>query len=261
MRTAFVPGKGGRVVFADKIEAQAHLAYRQWKFRFPGENAGRVEPRWRLEITVEPERAPLQDRHWLIVAQEPFESSWVQRARFKKRSNKKMNDAPCLPKQFTPEADPIEWLEQNLEYDPWEEGARFVAGISLAKQDFNSKAANLANGLLLGTCLDLNRITEALMENDTVIQEMLGMTEKNTILFSNPASPRGPLRLGDEVIRNRYSLMFLSIQQALAGPPAFEGWIKRPVADRVSMIYGSHLDHCNRKGMLHFMQEKARIHH
>ena len=146
-----------------------------------------------------------------------------------------------------------------MPYDFWEKGPFLTAGISgpdMPSGDGESREISwkARARLVLGVCDDFDAYVNELLESDE-IKELLRRTECNEIDFwplkdrhNHEVRLTVRPRLFDEVINEAYSLMLLSIRQALAGPhedsQKYEG---KPVTVKVNHIYRGHLDRLNRK--------------
>jgi hypothetical protein len=248
MCVGFKPRRNGEIVFEEETPIDPRIVERTWRFRYPAKdgNAQSINA-WRLEILVEATRKHLRHGHTAVVAQEPYSTHWIQTARFKKYSKKGESERPepVVPKLKDNEH-PLDWLERNLEYDLWEKGAHYVAGIG-SPNGFQEESRNTGGRFVFGACPDFETLVQEMFQTRAV-RDMLVQTEKNTINFwYSKADIANPPRLYPEVIEEAKTLMGLSIQQALAGPsgPAKE-WLGKPVSRLVRWIYCNHLNDRNK---------------
>ena len=231
-------------VFEGETRMRFRLCQRDWRYRRHGEEKVRVAHRWRLELLVDADAAePLCPGHFIVMAQEPYSNQWLQYAKLL-RYSKKERVVPELPPNFPAEADPVEWLERTQEVDPWEQSARYVAGISFPNGFWTSEPRNTAGDLLLGTCPDRERAIEKLLQSRTT-RNLLRAAERNTLRVAYPTVNNG-YPLLPAVIDEAPILMHNAIQQALAGPSSLENWARREVANLAGQIFRDHLNNRNR---------------
>jgi hypothetical protein len=167
----------------------------------------------------------------------------VQNARLNGYSKKSGRIAGQIPADLGNDIDHVQWLERNITIDPWEQSDRYVAGISRPHGYRADDPRNESGDFIFGACPDHKEIFEELFASQE-IRELLQMTENNTISFTFGGKSA---HLFEEVIDNRFSLMEMSIQQALAGPESLDDWKGRLVADLVSRRYRDHLNNANRE--------------
>lgn len=249
MRAGFERGSRGALVFEGETTVTVRLGERVWRYKQePDTSTIKTARRWRLEFGVKIDDAgPLLPGHVAVVAQEPYGNTWLQRAFFKKYSKKSEEERP-LPEvpRLEEDRDPVEWLEQNADYDPWEKNARLVAGISQPHGFLSDNPRNSAGDLILGACPDFDGLVGELWTSGET-QRLLDETKEGRIVFWNRAKVQNPPRLYPEVIEDCEALMGISIQQALAGPRRSpEKWIGQPVWRLLGLIYRDHLNERNR---------------
>src|SRR5579875_1157698 len=239
-RSGFVNGED--LCFEGETRVQVRLCQREWRYQRYGEAREQIAKRWRLELSVgAKKRNTLKPGHDIVIAQKPYGNQWLQFVKLKKYS-KKEQPVPKLPADVPKDADPVEWLESHLEFDPWEQGKRYVAGISFPNGFWNPDFRNTSGDFVFGCCPDKETAIKALLRSRP-IKALLEMTRKNRIIFSHEGKNT---RLFPEVIEEAEFLMAIAIQQALAGPDSVRNWKGKPVSDYVSEIYRSHLNNLNR---------------
>jgi len=170
----------------------------------------------------------------------------VQRANFKRYSKKTPGERK-IPRieQLEKGVDPVEWLERYANYDPWETGGRWIAGIS-HPHGFYDEARNSAGDLILGTCPDVDDCVRELRASPELGRLLLD-TEREQIVFWNRAKVKKPPRLHPEVKEEGPQLMDISVLQSLAGPRhSPQKWIGRPVSKLAGLVYRDHLNERNR---------------
>jgi len=252
-RCGFEISKRGGLFFEGETTAAVRLCEREWNYRqLPDSSKSHRARRWRLEFAVSVKSAgPIRAGHVAVIAQEPYENAWLQRASFKMYS-KKSDGRSLLPVPDTKALaaenieDAIEWLEQNVELDPWENNSRFVAGLSHPKGSFSSKPRSSGGDLVLGVCPDFDELVSQLLKmNET--RKLIKETYSGQIVFWNRSKVKSPPRLHADVRNECEDLMYISVQQALAGPRhSPKKWIDQPVWKLVSLIYRDHLNARNR---------------
>jgi len=249
MRVGFDRKSGGPIVFEGETPIRVQLCERIWRYRYPANNpVGKTENRWRLEILTDPGQAYLRPQHSVVIAQEPYGNGWLQAATFKMYSKEEKSEQHFEPVEqpLREKEDPVDWLERNLEYDPWENGAHYVAGIG-APNGFHEDPRNTHGAFVFGACPDFNGLVAELLGCHK-IQDMLRQTEQNHITFWYRPAIKNPPQLYPEVIAEAETLMGLSIQQALAGPRRWsETWFGQEVSKLVRTIYCDHLNAFNKK--------------
>jgi hypothetical protein len=151
--------------------------------------------------------------------------------------------APVVPKLDENEH-PVDWLERNLKYDPWENGTHYIAGIGFPN-GYLEESRNTTGSFVFGACPDVETLLKDMLGAHK-IKDMLRRTEENTIIFWHPDVTNAP-RLFQSVIDDAPSLMNRSIYQAMAGPSDDRPWKGRPVSDLVQGIFCGHLNDENRK--------------
>jgi hypothetical protein len=249
MRVGFERREGSPPVFEGETAAAVRLCERVWRYRQPSsERPEKAASRWRLELAVQVSDAgPLAPHHTAVIAQEPYESTWLQRATFKMYSKKggdhrKLLEVPKLKEKD----DPIEWLERNLTHDPWEKGESFVAGIGHPKGFRSDNPRNSAGDLIFGACPDFNSLVEEIWKT-VEVRRLLDDSRSGRLAFWYRGKVDTPPRLHPEVMEECETLMGYSIEQALAGPrKSAEKWIGQPVTNLVKEIYCGHLNNRNR---------------
>jgi hypothetical protein len=235
--------QGEPIVYEGETPINVRLMERLWRFRYKGDATELTSSRWRLEIVVASNaNGPLQPGHMLVVAQRPYANGWMQGAKFKKYSKKGERLAGELPAALEEDTDPVDWLERNIELDPWEQDKRYVSGISFPNGYWAINPRNEAGDFLFGACPDRDVLTAELLASSE-IKKMLSLTERNKIVFAFPGNTP---HLEPETIDERFTLMGLAIQQALAGPASLTDWTGHLVADFVTMRYRDHLNNFNR---------------
>jgi hypothetical protein len=254
MCVGFKPVSNGEFIFEGETPIQLRLCERTWRYKHPAQSEKMCSARrWRLEIIADPKKTHLCPEHAIVVAQEPYGTNWVQPAKLKMYSKKSESERPeFVVTDLGETEDPVDWLERNLPYDPWEKGNHYVAGIGFPN-GFQEKSRNIVSNFVFGACPDFEKVVEAILRSRAV-QQMLVRTQENNINFwYSKADIANPPRLYSVVIEEAKTLMGRSIQQALAGPsnlpshrPA-EQWTGRPVAELVQRIYCDHLNNENRR--------------
>lgn len=236
--------RGEPIVFEGETAVGVRLCERTWRYQRVGEDKNLFAARWRLEVSVDrnPE-VPLTAGSVVIVAQKPYGNGWVQSARLNGYVKESGRIAGKIPADIGNDIDHVQWLERNITIDPWENSERYVAGISRPHGYRADDPRNESGDFIFGACPDHKDIFEQLFASRE-IQDLLDMTENNTISFTPPGKSA---HLYQEVIDNRFSLMEVAIQQALAGPESLNEWQGRLVADFVSHRYRDHLNNANRK--------------
>jgi hypothetical protein len=240
----FKKKRGEPIVFEGEAAIGVKLCERTWRYQRAGGDKDLFATRWRLEVSVDKDaEVPLSSGAAIVIAQKPFANGWVQHARLNGYSKKSGRIAGQIPADLGNDIDQVEWLERNITTDPWELSERYVAGISRPHGYRADDPRNQSGDFIFGACPDHKEIFEELFDSRE-IRELLKMTKKNTISFTFEAKSA---HLYEEVIDNRFSLMEVSIQQALAGPESFDDWKGRLVADLVSHRYRDHLNNANRE--------------
>lgn len=233
--------KGDPIVYEGETPVEVRLLERLWRFQKEGDSRELTSCRWRLELVAPVKKGtPSRPGHEAMIAQEPYGNGWTQSAKFKSYSKKGERPAREIPADW--KTDPVDWLERNIELDPWEQSEKYVSGISFPNGYWAEGPRNAAGDFLFGACPDREAITADLFASHE-IKNLLAMTENNTIRFAFPGQVPS---LEPETIEQGTSMMGLAILQALAGPESLGEWTGRLVADFVSYRYRSHLNNFNR---------------
>ncbi len=258
----FAPRHGDEILFEGETPLQVRWSERTWRYRYPGKDgAVRISNRWRMEIIADPKQTHLRPGNNLVVVREPYGTNWIQTASFKMYSKKSESEREeAVVPQLRENEHPVDWLERNLKYDPWETGAHYVAGISFPN-GFQEEARNVSGGFLFGACPDFDGLVEDMFKTRGV-EHMLHLTKENKIRFAFPGADleTEPI-LYPEVIRVAKSIMGTAIQQALAGPgeprgdKRYEKWEGQPVSKLVWPIYCDHLNDYNRRESRRLLRE------
>jgi hypothetical protein len=241
------PNCVGEVLFEEETPIQIRLCERTWCYRYPGEHGSiHITNRWRLEIIVDSKQTRLRPECVAVIAQEPYGTNWVQTAKFKMYFKK--GDAH-RPESVVPALEnehPVDWLERNLKYDPWENGTHYVAGIGFPN-GYWAEPRNTTGNFVFGACPDVDKLFKSISCAHSTIK-MLRLTECDAIDFWYTAGNiKNPPKLSRRVIDDAPSLMNRSIIQAMAGPSDNCSWQGRPVSTLVQRIYCDHLNDENRK--------------
>jgi hypothetical protein len=265
MCVGFNRRSGDEIFFEGETPLFFRWSERLWRYRYPGKDGGeRISQRFRLEIIADPNHKDFEKRshlcpgNKLVVVREPYGSNWVQTTTFRMYSKKETESKRkemMVPQLDDKKKDPVEWLERNLEdlkYDPWETDARYVAGISVPN-GYREEVRNITGKFVFGACPDVDGLLKDIFATRE-IRKLLEQTKANTIVFAHPdAGSDARLTLYPEVIEMRDTLMWRSIEQALAGPSKpYEGdpqgkWVGQPVSELVRRIYCDHLNDYNRR--------------
>jgi hypothetical protein len=237
---------GEPIVFEGEAAIGVRLCERTWRYQRAGDDKDLFATRWRLEASVARDaEAPLPVGSAIVIAQKPYANGWVQNARLNRYSHESGRIAGQIPADLGNNIDHVQWLERNITIDPWEQSNRYVAGISRPYGYRADDPRNESGDFIFGACPDHKEIFEELFASQE-IQELLQMTENNTISFTFGGKSA---YLSEDVIADRFSLMEVSIQQALAGPESLDDWKGRLVADLVSRRYRDHLNNANRQAV------------
>ncbi|MEM7022787.1 MAG: hypothetical protein AAF637_09345 [Pseudomonadota bacterium] len=203
---------------------------------------------WRLELKVSRQASRIAPGHDVIVAQHPYGNGWTHLTTIKPGSKKERTG--IADARFGSVSDATHFVEET-KHDFWETGAYLTAGISqphlpLVAVDSVRNAQKEAL-YTFGICEALADAERALVEDQTV-QRLIAATERGTLRFWAPEAKLTQLPvLLDEVKEDRWSLMALSIRQALAGPHRdSDDWVGRPVHAKVDQIYRGHVNRRNR---------------
>jgi hypothetical protein len=246
--SAMCVGKDGSGNLVYKKEVPIYLAT-AWRVVDDAEDRHRW---WRLEAKVETRNDGIRPHHELVVAEHPYSGGWLHHVPFKPGSKKGAEErAEFSSRQFHSLAAAIAACEA-LAYDFWEKGNYLTAGISQPELPFdpNDPPRNVQKQALyvFGSCESLSAHEEALLRSKP-IEELLRQTDAGTLKFWFKDAELAELpQLFDEVKEDAWSLMMLSVRQALAGPHRDgEAWIGRPVAEKVDQIYRGHINARNRR--------------
>jgi hypothetical protein len=238
MRVASVQGTDGPLVY---VEESPVLVGLQWRILAYGKKS--YHRWWRLEVKVGSQASAIRSGHSLVMAQNPYSSTWVQRAPFKSPYKRERPTLEQHPDGMSAEL--IKWIEEELPYDFWETGNYLTAGISEPELPFQSlDAVRNAHETrwVFGVCADPAACEEALFAS-LEAQKWLKLTEEGTLRFAPPGVRLASLAtIYDEMKDEAWSLMLLSIRQALAGPdPQSDIWLGQLVTKRVEQLYCNHL--------------------
>lgn len=261
MRIGFDRKPGKPLLFEGETPVGIRLTQRTWHYKLrerkPGKDGKECQviktyetDRWRLEILMDLNQAgPLRPRHAAVIVQTPYSNGWVQSTVFKMYSKKNKEVEAGLP-VFEDVSQVEKELEAAFLHDPWETGARYVAGISFPRGYLgllSGKRPNKVTDYILGACPDFKTIQDELFLC-TEIQRLMKKTECEAIAFWKRGAPNRRPRLYENTKIAASNLMMLSIQQALAGPcESSEKWFGKEVWKMVEYRYCSHLNNCNRK--------------
>jgi hypothetical protein len=238
-------------------ETPIHVAM-AWRFLEDAE--GRRHNWWRLEVKSEPRDGCIRSGHQLVVAEHPYGNGWMQHASFKPGSKKgTLERADAADISFASVEEAAEWVGA-LNHDYWEKGCCLTAGISQPEIPFDPlepvRNVQRSGLFVFGICEHLKEAERGLLR-DLAIERLLEATERGTLRFWAPGAKLASVpTLLDEVKDDRWSLMGLSIRQALAGPHRHGArWIGHPVAEKVAQIYREHVNRRNRR----LTEERARL--
>jgi hypothetical protein len=218
-------------------ETPIHVAM-AWRFLEDAE--GRRHNWWRLEVKSEP-RDVASDRA----------TSWSKKGTLER--------ADAADISFASVEEAAEWVGA-LNHDYWEKGCCLTAGISQPEIPFDPlepvRNVQRSGLFVFGICEHLKEAERGLLR-DVAIERLLEATERGTLRFWAPGAKLASVpTLLDEVKDDRWSLMGLSIRQALAGPHRHGArWIGHPVAEKVAQIYREHVNRRNRR----LTEERARL--
>jgi hypothetical protein len=205
---------------------------------------------WRLEIKSDVKYKYIKAKHNLIVAEHPYGNGWTSQAPFKVGSKKGALERMDIPNEYFDSIDVLSSYIENMNNDYWETGNYLTAAISQPDLPFDPAMRNVQqSGLFIFGLCENAKDAEELLIRDSRVRELIGATERGTIRFWSPdAQLASSPELLDEVKDEGWSLMLLSIREALAGPHCdSDQWIGRPVTEKVDQIYRGHLNRRNRK--------------
>lgn len=221
-------------------------------WRFVEDGPGRRYNWWRLELKSDHRNRSIRPGHQLVVAEHPYGNGWIHHAAFKPGSRKGALDRiDAANSSFASVDDAVRWID-HLGHDYWEKGNYLTAGISQPELPFDPleppRNVQQSGLFVFGICDDMEEAEERLLQEATT-QKLLEATERGTLRFWSPDAKLASIPpLLDEVKDDRWSLISLSIRQALAGPHRHgERWIGHPVAEKVDQIYRGHVNRRNRK--------------
>lgn len=249
MRTGFKPSSSETPVFEGETPVTVRFLERLWRYKqLPDPSTEWKSRRWRLELRLKVENAgTLKPGHVAVIAQQPYSNLWIQRPFFNMYSKKGELDRKRLKVPELAKNEPIEWLERNIKYDPWEKNRYFVAGISQPRGFLRDDPKNAAEGFVLGACADFDAMVAKLWESPE-IKHLLVLTREGRLQFWREDKVDKPPRLYPTVKEECESMMGFAIHQALAGPARnSEEWIGEPVSKLVDWIYCGHLNNRNRQ--------------
>ncbi|MGE3277650.1 MAG: zinc-binding dehydrogenase [Vicinamibacterales bacterium] len=168
---------------------------------------------WRLEVAIDPEQQHLvTDRHSLIVARHPYSTLWSSVAPFRRGVGD--GGTPALPASVDTLEKTQRYVDLELDRDPWEQGERLVAGLSLPLNvlGVNSGQNRFGGSYLFGACEDPVSLERTLLEARGV-ERLVEWTDKGTF------GPTASLAGRDETQAVRDILLTAALRLALAGPP------------------------------------------
>lgn len=196
--------------------------------------------RWlRFEVIVNNTCKSVARHHELVIAEHPYALKRVHHAAFKRGAIHGRQDPD---RAFATLEEAMQWIDA-LDHDYFYTHKGLIAAISEphgVMQETDARAPKNAL-FVFGICESFQRYEEALFQTETV-RQLLAQTANQTIKFAPSKHYNLPPVLPEELAREAYSLMFIAIRQALAGPHQHsEDWIGRPVTDKINHIYRDHL--------------------
>ena len=239
--------KEDKLVYLDEVPI-SHAV--KWRVEEYGQNQ---RARWnRLEFKADRRDTPIKPGEYLIVAEHPYASGWVQVASFKSACKKGPTERPDPTVGTYPsQSDFIGWVETQP-HDYWETGNYLTAGISepdIPLLDGQQRNTFPSLVYAYGLCSVDPKEYAALLFESSEAQHLLQTTRDNTIRFWFPrAKLSSRPKLKEETISASAELLWLSIYQALAGPHEESNrWSGRLVMEKVDDIYRGHLNTVNRQ--------------
>lgn len=181
----------------------------------------------------------------LSVTEWPYGNGWVTVAKFKAGSH----HARRLPAEASADETTLIKAVESLPYDYWETGRYITAGISRPQspdtRTLNLRVFKVDRLFLLGVCADVQTAVEELLKLDKVRFE-IASAEKG---YCDRLAPQ---LLHPQTRQETNSLAWLSLRQALAGPPDNDH-IKDgdPVTQLFKFILEDHLYNDHRRRTRH----------
>lgn len=212
---------------------------------------GRCHRWWRLEAKVAGSNKAVRAQHELVVAEHPYANGWVHVTPFKPASKSSASDRLQLVRGPFADVASASAAVEAQSHELWETGNYLTAALSRPENPFSNLddvRSVQKNGLFVfGVCENFAALEKELLGQGSIGQLILS-TERGTIKFWSPDAKLSAVpQLRDEVKDDRWSLMCLSIRQALAGPHKdADAWTGRPIAEKVDQIYRGHLNRRNR---------------
>jgi hypothetical protein len=213
---------------------------------------GSVFAALRLEAKLAPAAGGGTAGDWLVCTEDPYSSFWVATARFKgpNRKGRERLDAATIDNPAAAAC----WLESEAT-DYWETGSALTAAlmqgafgrVHRGAAQAVRKSARYVLGLcpgLPGQASGVDAATRALWDSEA-LRNLRAETARGTIAIAYQGR-QSPLK--QSVRDDCVSIMYMAIQQALAGPPDRpESFVGQPVVTLVSRIYRDHLNNLNRQ--------------
>ena len=206
---------------------------------------------WRFEAKARNDKKTAKVGDHLVVAEHPYGNGWVQHAAFKRATKAGAAEKRELLNVNQSVCDDFIKLIESSETDLWETGNYLTAGISAPQLPFSElhsiRNVQKTGFFVFGICENFVSLEKKLL-TDRAIHELIKDTERGTIKFwATGAKLKSIPSLSNDVKEERWSLMLMSIRQALAGPHKdCEQWIDRPVVEKIDQIYRGHINRLNR---------------
>ena len=196
--------------------------------------------RWlRFEVIINNTCKSVARHHELVIAEHPYALKRVHHAAFKRGA---IHGRPEPDSAFASLEEALQWTN-SLDHDYFYTHKGLIAALSEPQgvlQETDARAPKNAL-FVFGICESFQQCEQALFQTETA-RQLLAQTENQTIKFAPSKHYNLPPVLPEELAREAYSLMFIAIRQALAGPHQHsEDWIGRPVTDKINHIYRDHL--------------------
>lgn len=207
---------------------------------------------WRLEVKVEGKNNDIRPNDEIVIAEHPYSSGWLEHVPFKSSSKKGALDRSNFTNNTFQSIVEAVYAVEQLKYDYWEKGNYLTAGISQPDLPFDPEepARNVQRNALyvFGSCNEFAEIEERLLRSENA-RRLIDATEQGTLRFWAPGAKLTiKPQLLDEVKEEGWSLMCLSVRQALAGPHCDnKEWLGRPVVEKIDQIYRGHINRRNRQ--------------
>jgi len=194
----------------------------------------RLQPRsiggfsfWRMEVAVEPRfHDHVTEEHALVVARHPYSALWSTVARFRPGGH----GPTTLPASIDSVDKVQQYVDHELEHDPWETGDRLVAGVVLPAAAIDAGTSPAwGYGYLLGACVDPFALEHALVR-ELDVKPLVGWSDAGYY------SPADSLSDESEQTARRNILLQVAIRLAIAGPAALSALSTRDVASFAQSI-------------------------